>query len=89
MILSAIESFVVFVIMADKENYFCSVVSMVRPGDWLLHLTMLKSFMKYFLACDRLNYTRMISLYPEEIFTDCRVLPKSDPAIYEEFLSGN
>ena len=40
-----------------------SFVSAVRTGDWLLHLTALKSFTKYFFAHDRINYARMILLY--------------------------
>ena len=60
-------------------------VSVVRTGDWLLHLTALKSFTKYFFAYDRPNYVRMIPLHPAEM----EVLPKSDPEIYEDFLSGN
>ena len=62
-----------------------SVVSMIRTGDWFLHLTALKSFKEYLFVCDRLNYTRIISLYPAEM----EALPKSDPKNYEEFLSGN
>ena len=34
-------------------------VSAVGTGDWLLHLTALKSFTKYFFAYDRPNYARM------------------------------
>ena len=60
-------------------------VSAVGRGDWLLHLTALKSFTKYFFGHDCLNYTRMIHLYLAEM----EVLPKSDPEIYEEFFSGN
>ena len=60
-------------------------ISAVRTGDWLLHLTALKSFTKYFFAYDRLNYARMIPLYLAEM----EVLPTSDPELYEEFLTGN
>ena len=60
-------------------------VSAVRTGDWLLHLTAIKSFTKYFFVHDRLNYASMIPLYLAEM----GVLPKSDPEIYEEFLRGN
>lgn len=60
-------------------------VSAVRKGDWFLHLTALKSFTKYFFAHDRLNYATMIPLYLAEM----EVLLKSDPDVYEEFLSGN
>ena len=60
-------------------------VSPVRTGDWLLHLTVLKSFTKYFFAHHRLNYARIIPLYLAEM----EVTPKSDPEVYEEFLSGN
>ena len=31
-------------------------ISAVRTGDWLLHLSVLQSFTKYFFAYDRLNY---------------------------------
>ena len=60
-------------------------VSAVTTGDWLLHLTALKSFTKYLFSHDRLNYARMIPLYLAEM----EVMPKSDPEVYEEFLSGN
>ena len=60
-------------------------ITAVRTGDWLLHLTALNSFMKYFFAFDRLNYARMIPLYLAEM----ELLPKSDPDIYDEFISGN
>ena len=57
----------------------------VRAGTRLLHLTALKPFTKYFFAHDRLNYAKMISLYIAEM----EVLPKSDPEVYEKFLSGD
>lgn len=52
----------------------------VTTGDWLLHLTTLKSFMKYFFVHDRL-----MLLYLAEM----EVLPKSDHEFYEELLRGN
>ena len=57
----------------------------VRTGDWGLHLQALHSFTKYFFAHDRLNYSRMIPLYLAEM----EELPRTDPEIYSEFLSGN
>ena len=38
-------------------------ISAVRTGNWLLHLTVLKLFRKYFFAYDHLNYARMTPLY--------------------------
>ena len=60
-------------------------VSAVRTGDWLLRLTALKLFTKYFFGHRCQNYARMIPLYLAEM----EVLPKSDPEVYEQFLSGN
>ena len=57
----------------------------VRTGDWGLHHQALHSFTKYFFAHDRLNYSRMIPPYLAEM----EELPRTDPEIYSEFLSGN
>ena len=57
----------------------------VRTGDWGLHLQALHSFTKYFFAHDRLNYSRMIPIYLAQM----EELPRTDPEIYSEFLSGN
>ena len=57
----------------------------VRTGDWILHLQALQVFTKYFFAHDRLNYARMMPLYLAEMDS----LPKTDPDVYAEFLSGN
>ena len=57
----------------------------VHTGDWGLHLQALHSFTKYFFAHNDLNYSRMIPLYLAEM----EELPRTDPEIYSEFLSGN
>ena len=56
----------------------------VRTGDWLLHLSSLQAFTKYFFAYDRINYARMIPLYLAEM----KMLQVSEPDIYQEFLEG-
>ena len=57
----------------------------VRNGDWTMHLNTLEQFTKYFFACDRLNYARMIPLYLSEMLS----LQEKDPNLWEEFSSGN
>ena len=57
----------------------------VRTGDWILHLQALQVFTKYFFAHNRLNYARIMPLYLAEMDS----LPKTDPDLYAEFLSGN
>ena len=56
-----------------------------HTGDWLLHLSSLEMFIKYFFALDKLNYARMIPLYIAEM----RELENSEPALWQEFLDGN
>ena len=57
----------------------------VRNGDWTMHLNTLEQFIKYFFACDRLNYARMIPLYISEMLS----MQEIDPSLLEEFSSGN
>ena len=57
----------------------------VRNGDWNLHLLSTKTFVKYYFAHSKLNYTRMIPVY----LADMEALKQSDAVIYGEFLSGN
>ena len=57
----------------------------VRTGNWDLHLEALEVFTKYYFAHDMLNYARMIPLYLAEM----KMLPETDPEIYEEFQQGN
>ena len=57
----------------------------VRNGDWTMHLNTLEQFTKYFFACDRLNYARMIPRYLSEMLS----LQEIDPNLWEEFSSGN
>ena len=57
----------------------------VRTGDWNLHLTATKSFVKYFFVHDKLNYVRMIPVY----LADMDALKHNDVDINEEFLQGN
>ena len=57
----------------------------VRTGDWGLHLQALHSFTNYFFAHDRFNCSRMIPLHLAEM----EELPRTDPEIYSDFLSGN
>ena len=57
----------------------------VRTGDWKLHLQALQVFTKYLFLHDRLNYAWMVPLYLAEMDS----LPKTDPDVYAEFLSGN
>jgi hypothetical protein len=60
-------------------------IGSVRTGNWEMHLSSLEVFTKYFFAHDKLNYARMIPVY----LADMKELKTSDPAIYEELLTGN
>ena len=57
----------------------------MRTVNWKLHLQFLQDFTKYYFAHNRLNSARMIQLCLAEM--NC--LPKTDPDVYGEFLSGN
>ena len=62
-----------------------SFIKAVRTGNWLLHLSSLELFAKYFFAHDRINYARMIPVYLSEMAS----LKDEDPSLHEEFISGN
>lgn len=62
-----------------------SFIKAVRTGNWDLHLTSLKLFVKYWFAHDMLNYARMIPVYLAEM----EVLKNTEPDIYQEFQKGN
>lgn len=60
-------------------------VRATREGNWNLHLESLKALTKYFLAHDRLNYTRLVPLY----LAQTNKIEVDDPALYNEFMQGN
>ena len=62
-----------------------SFVRSVRTGDWNLHLTSLKRFLKYYFSQNRLNYARLMPLYIAEM----EKIEDTDPLIFNEFQSGN
>lgn len=77
--------FIVFRQYMRKVMKMFAFIKAVRTGDWMLHLTALETFTKYFFVHDCLNYARMIPLYLAEMAT----LETSDPEVYSQFLQGN
>ena len=57
----------------------------VQTANWNLHLQFLDIFKQYFFAHDRMNYARIIPLYPAEM----KFLKTTDPDIEAEFQNGN
>ena len=57
----------------------------VRTGDWELHISSLRNFMKYFFSHDKENYARLMLLY----ISDMEKLKVQDNDIYEEFIEGD
>ena len=80
-----IPDFQVFQCYMEMITEMMQFIRAVRTSDWQLHLTSLQLFTKYFFAHDRLNYARIIPLYLAEM----KMLPESDPELYEESRKGN
>ena len=52
-----------------------------RTGDWKLHLLTIRKMIPWFFACDRVNYSRYLTLY----WCEMTVLPKTHLDAHEEF----
>ena len=77
-----------FIVMREYMQMVMAMLQFIRSvktGDWTLHLTATKSFVKYFFAHSKLNYARMIPVY----LSDMQSLEQTDADIYDEFLQGN
>ena len=77
-----------FAIYLEYMEMILSILRFIqatRQGNWQMHLQSLENLTKYYFALDRVKYARMAPLYLAEMIA----LEHSDPAIWNEFSSGN
>ena len=77
-----------FIVMREYMQMLMAMLQIIRSvktGDWMVHLTATKSFVKCFFAHSKLNYARMIPVY----LSDMQSLEQTDADLYDEFLQGN
>ncbi|KAJ8895743.1 hypothetical protein PR048_001081 [Dryococelus australis] len=67
----------------DMVQFMLYFIRAVRTSDWNLSLAY-HDFLKYLFSLNRLNYSRMISLY----LTEMDVFESTDPAIWKNFMEG-
>ena len=61
------------------------LISTCRSGDWEGYLAALENIIKYFFACDLLNYSRLMPVHLAQM----NALEKDDPSTWEALKSGD
>ena len=65
-------------------NIVVQFIKAERSADWDLHLTTVAAMLPHFLAMDRQNYPRWLSIY----LADMNSLGAANSRVDEEFMSG-
>ena len=66
----------------DMMDILFSFRRSVKTGDWKLHLNTTHKMLPWFIAYNRPNYSRFLSLY----WSEMQKLPETHPDIYAQFM---